>query len=86
MGKRYRLKRKIIILTRAILSIWFVIITVDFLLTNIVWLVTNLFFGTLTKSWLGLIIDFMEILYIWLFIDYFLEVTKKTDCGNNQSK
>ena len=86
MRKKYRLKKKIIILMRIILSILFVIIAVDFFAKNIAWLIINLFFGTLTKSWLGLLIDFAEIIYMWLFIDYFLETTKNIDCGNNQSK
>lgn len=86
MRKKYRLKKKIIILMRIILSILFVIIAVDFFAKNIAWLIINLFFGTLTKSWFGLLIDFAEIIYMWLFIDYFLETTKKIDCSRNQSK
>lgn len=86
MKKRYHLKKIIIISARIILSILFVITVLDFLATNITWIITNLFFGTLTKSWFGLLIDFAEILYMWTFIDYFLETTKKTDCVNNQSK
>lgn len=79
-------KRRLIIFIRIVLTILFLIACADFIITNAYWLITNLFSHTLTKSYTGILIDLLELVYMLIFTAYFNEVTKKIDCANNQSK
>ena len=85
MRRKYRLKRKFVILILIILTIIFLTIALSFFVNNLIWIFTS-FSQTNTKSFFELLINFEQILYMCLYIDYFKESTKKIDCRHNQSK
>lgn len=70
MRRKYRLKRKFVILIRIILTIIFLTIALSFFVNNLIWIFTS-FSQTNTKSFFELLINFEQILYMCLYIDYF---------------
>lgn len=68
------------LLFRMILTIVFLICLFDLITSAKIFLYNNLIAGrTLTITCLGMIISFEEIMYVYMFMEYFKQVTKGVD-------
>ena len=79
--RKNRLKRKWLVLIRLMLLSIFVVCSLDFITTWIYLIVGPLIHGKLVGfTWIGLLINVIELFYTIWFIDYFEEVIKSEKC------
>lgn len=79
--RKNRLKRKWLVLIRLMLLSIFVVCSLDFITTWIYLIVGPLIHGKLVGfTWIGLLINVIELFYTIWFIEYYEEVIKSEKC------
>lgn len=79
--RKNRLKRKWLVLIRLMLLSIFVVCSLDFITTWIYLIVGPLIHGKLVGfTWIGLLINVIELFYTICFIEYYEEVIKSEKC------
>lgn len=79
--RKNRLKRKWLVLIRLMLLSIFVVCSLDFITTWIYLIVGPLIHGKLVGfTWIGLLINVIELFYTIWFIEYYEEAIKSEKC------